>query len=51
MNLKQRLFYAGLGFAAGMLVALLVGIWMIRKYPPYMPDSAEPPVVTAQPTQ
>jgi ABC-type nitrate/sulfonate/bicarbonate transport system permease component len=37
MSLKRKLLYVCLGFAVGMLVALLVGIWMIRKYPPYMP--------------
>ena len=44
MNLKQRLFYVGLGFAAGMFLALLVSIWFIRKYPPYMSGSEEPPI-------
>jgi hypothetical protein len=35
MNLRQKLLYAGRGFAAGMVVWVLTGIWMIWQHPPY----------------
>jgi len=44
MNLRQRLVYAGFGFAIGLIVAIVVLIWLVRKYPPYLQNSEVTPM-------